>query len=65
MKWIVAGGKKWERCGWTGAGWYNSSKLLELGPEVAGQFRVVVLIGKIKEIEFMRRIHKEYNSRKI
>ena len=50
MKWIVAGGKKWERCGcgWTGAGWYNSSKLLELGPEVAGQFCVVVLIGNVK-----------------
>ena len=44
----MAGGKKWESCDWTGAGWHNCSKLLELGPEVAGQFRVVVLIGKIK-----------------
>ena len=46
--WIVAGGKKWESCGWTGAGWHNCSKLLELGPDISGRFRVVVLIDKIK-----------------
>ena len=46
--WFVTGGKKWESCGWTGAGWHNCSKLLELGPEVAGQFCDVVLIDKIK-----------------
>ena len=48
MNWIVAGGKQWESCGWTGAGWHNCNRLLGLGPEVAGQFRVVVLIGRVK-----------------
>ena len=33
---------------WTGAGWHSCDKLLELGPEVAGQFCVGVLIGRIK-----------------
>ena len=28
--------------------WHRCNKLLELGPEVAGQFHVVVLIGRIK-----------------
>ena len=45
---FVAGGKQWGDCGWTGAEWHSCNKLLELGPEVAGQFRVVVLIGRIK-----------------
>ena len=45
---FVAGGKQWEDCDWTGAGWHSFNKLLELGPEVAGRFCVVVLIGRIK-----------------
>ena len=45
---FVAGGKQWGDGGWTGAEWHSCNKLLELGPEVAGQFRVVVLIGRIK-----------------
>ena len=44
----MAEGKQWKDCGWTGAEWHSCNKLLELGPEIAGQFRVVVLIGKIK-----------------
>ena len=55
MMWVVAGEKKWESCGWTGTGWHNSSKLLKLGLEVARQFRVVVLIDKIKR----DRVYKE------
>ena len=45
---FVAGVKQWEDCGWTGGEWHSCNKLLELGPEVAGQFCVVVLIGKVK-----------------
>ena len=45
---FMAGGKQWEDCGWTGAEWHSYNKFLELGPEVAGQFRAVVLIGEIK-----------------
>ena len=44
----MARGKQWEGCGWTGAEWHRYNKLLELGPEVAGQFCIVVLIDKTK-----------------
>ena len=45
---FVAGGKQWEDCGWTGAEWHSCDKLLELGPEAAGQFCAIALIDRIK-----------------
>ena len=44
----MAGGKQWEGGGWIRAEWHRYNKLLELGPEVAGQFHVVFLTDKTK-----------------